>query len=46
MWDASTVASLDAIVTTHERKGRRVEIIGQNAAPSATRRLTGELPSH
>jgi SulP family sulfate permease len=47
VWDASTVASLDAIVTKYERKGKAVEIIGQNDA-SAERhaRLTGQLPSH
>ncbi len=47
IWDASTVASLDAITTKYERKGKTVEIVGLNAA-SAERhgRLTGELPSH
>jgi sulfate permease, SulP family len=47
IWDASTVASLDAITTKYERKGKAVEIVGLNAA-SAERhgRLTGELPSH
>jgi SulP family sulfate permease len=47
IWDASTVASLDAITTKYERKGKTVEITGLNDA-SAERhgRLTGELPSH
>jgi SulP family sulfate permease len=47
IWDASTVASLDAIATKYERKGKTVEIIGQNKA-SAERhaQLTGQLPSH
>ena len=47
IWDASTVASLDAITTKYERKGKTVEIIGLNA-PSAERhgRLTGDLTSH
>jgi sulfate permease, SulP family len=47
VWDASTVASLDAITTKYERKGKAVEIIGLNVA-SAERheRLTGRLPSH
>jgi len=47
IWDASTVASLDAITTKYERKGKRVEIIGLNLA-SAERheRLTGRLSSH
>ncbi len=46
IWDASTVASLDAITTKYERKGKTVEIIGLNDA-SAERhgRLTGQLPS-
>ncbi len=47
VWDASTVASLDAITTKYERKGKTVEIVGLNPA-SAERheRLTGSLPSH
>ncbi len=47
VWDASTVASLDAITTKYERRGTRVEIVGLNAA-SAERheRLSGSLPSH
>ena len=44
IWDASTVASLDAITTKYERKGKTVEIVGLNDA-SAERhgRLTGHL---
>ena len=44
VWDASTVASLDAIATKYARKGKSVEIVGLNEA-SAERhgRLTGEL---
>lgn len=47
VWDASTVAALDSIVTKYERKGKIVEIIGLNVA-SAERheRLTGQLGSH
>jgi SulP family sulfate permease len=47
IWDASTVAALDAITTKYGRKGKNVEITGLNQA-SAERheRLTGELPSH
>ncbi|HSU01002.1 MAG TPA: SulP family inorganic anion transporter [Nocardioides sp.] len=47
VWDASTVASLDAITTKYERKGKAVEIVGLNAS-SAERheRLSGSLPSH
>ncbi len=45
IWDASTVASLDAITTKYARKGKSVQIIGLNDA-SAERhgRLTGQLP--
>ncbi|WP_051204487.1 MULTISPECIES: SulP family inorganic anion transporter [Nocardioides] len=44
IWDASTVASLDAITTKYDRKGKSVEITGLNVA-SAERhgRLTGSL---
>ena len=47
VWDASTVASLDAITTKYARKGTSVEIVGLNAT-SAERheRLSGSLPSH
>lgn len=47
IWDASTVASLDAITTKYQRKGKRVEIVGLNEA-SAERhgRLTGQLSAH
>jgi len=47
IWDASTVASLDAITTKYERKGKTVEIIGLNDA-SAERheRLSGQLSTH
>jgi SulP family sulfate permease len=47
IWDASTVAALDAITTKYERKGKTVQITGLNQA-SAERhgRLSGELPSH
>ncbi|KAA1380797.1 SulP family inorganic anion transporter [Aeromicrobium fastidiosum] len=47
VWDASTVASLDAITTKYERKGKTVQIVGLDDA-SAERhgRLTGELSGH
>ncbi|MDF1705999.1 MAG: SulP family inorganic anion transporter [Aeromicrobium sp.] len=47
VWDASTVASLDAITTKYERKGKTVTITGLDDA-SAERhgRLSGRLPSH
>jgi SulP family sulfate permease len=47
VWDASTVAALDAITTKYHRKGKTVEITGLDPS-SAERheRLTGSLPSH
>ena len=44
IWDASTVATLDAITTKYARYGKTVEIVGLNAA-SAERheRLAGRL---
>jgi SulP family sulfate permease len=47
VWDASTVAALDAITTKYDRKGKVVEIVGLNDS-SAERhgRLTGRLASH
>ncbi len=47
VWDASTVAALDAITTKYARKGKTVEIVGLNEA-SAERhgRLTGQLDTH
>lgn len=47
IWDASTVASLDAIATKYRSKGKTVEIIGLNRS-SAERyqRLTGAVRSH
>ncbi|GAA1905140.1 SulP family inorganic anion transporter [Nocardioides lentus] len=47
VWDASTVASLDAITTKYARRGTHVDITGLNPA-SAERheRLTGRLAGH
>jgi SulP family sulfate permease len=47
IWDASTVASLDAITTKYARTGKTVEIVGLDAA-SAERheRLSGGLAGH
>ncbi len=44
IWDASTVAALDAITTKYERKGKNVQIVGLNIA-SAERHslLAGHL---
>ncbi len=45
VWDASTVASLDAITTKYHRKGKRVEVRGLNEASASIHgRLTGNLP--
>ncbi|WP_063055193.1 SulP family inorganic anion transporter [Nocardia salmonicida] len=42
IWDASTVAALDAITTKYANKGKQVEIIGLNAASEARHvRLSG-----
>src|SRR5690606_3717120 len=44
VWDASTVAALDAIVTKYASRGKRVEFIGMNDYTEAFHtRLTGEL---
>ncbi|MET7874704.1 SulP family inorganic anion transporter [Streptomyces cyaneofuscatus] len=47
IWDASSVAALDAIETKYGRRGKTVEIIGLND-PSADLhgKLSGELTSH
>ncbi|MCK9823637.1 SulP family inorganic anion transporter [Nocardioides cavernae] len=47
IWDASTVAALDAITTKYERRGTTVEIVGLNPS-SAERheRLSGSVPTH
>nr|WP_240641187.1 STAS domain-containing protein [Nocardioides ferulae] len=47
VWDASTVAALDAIANKYAHKGKSVEIHGLNDASAAMHgRLTGQLPSH
>jgi len=47
VWDASTVAALDAIETKYARKGKHVEIIGLNEASNRMHeRLTGQLSTH
>jgi len=44
VWDASTVAALDAIVTKYEQYDRRVELIGMNEITQLYHgRLTGSL---
>ncbi|WP_369293432.1 SulP family inorganic anion transporter [Nocardioides sp.] len=47
VWDASTVAALDAIATKYDRKGKNVEIHGLNEASASMHgRLSGQLPAH
>ncbi|OUE22010.1 C4-dicarboxylic acid transporter DauA [Clavibacter michiganensis] len=44
VWDASTVAALDAITTKYERHGKRAEITGMNDSSAAMHgRLAGNL---
>jgi len=44
VWDASSVAALDAIVTKYARHGARVEIVGMNDATTSFHgRLSGNL---
>ncbi len=47
MWDASSVAALDAVEAKYAQRGKTVEIIGLNE-PSAELhgRLTGGLTAH
>ncbi|MGV0582975.1 SulP family inorganic anion transporter [Mycobacteroides chelonae] len=44
IWDASTVAALDAITTKYNARGKHVEIVGLNQDSAARHdRLTGQL---
>ncbi|HEY4278663.1 MAG TPA: SulP family inorganic anion transporter [Conexibacter sp.] len=44
VWDASTVAALDRVVTKYAHHGKRVELVGMNDASSAFHRnLAGQL---
>ena len=44
LWDASTVAVLDAVTEKYRRHGREVELIGLNSASIQMReRLAGKL---
>lgn len=46
IWDASTVASLDAITTKYERKGKSVTIVGLNpSSADRHKRLSKQLSS-
>lgn len=47
IWDASTVAALDAITTKYEARGKSVEIVGLNQHSATMHgRLTGELAAN
>ncbi len=47
VWDASTVAALDAITTKYAHKGKSVRIEGLNEASARMHgRLTGQLSAH
>ena len=46
IWDASTVAAIDAIVTKYETYGKEVELVGMNEATTALHgRLSGGMGS-
>jgi SulP family sulfate permease len=46
VWDASTVAALDAVVYKYERHGKTVDVLGLNSYSAAMLdRLDGRLPS-
>ncbi|MFN2540317.1 MAG: SulP family inorganic anion transporter [Mycobacteriales bacterium] len=47
VWDASSVAALDAVTHKYSRYGKTVQILGLNQASDAMHgRLTGQLSSH
>ena len=47
IWDASTVAALDAVTTKYRRHGSQVEVRGLNEASAAMyERLSGVLSAH
>jgi SulP family sulfate permease len=44
VWDASTVATLDAVVTKYEKRGKSVQVIGLNEKSAEFHdRLSGKL---
>jgi SulP family sulfate permease len=46
IWDASSVAAMDAITTKYDRRGKRVRIVGLNPASARMHdRLAGQLGS-
>jgi SulP family sulfate permease len=47
VWDASSVAALDAITTKYERRGKSVRIVGLNEQSATMHdRLAGQLSTH
>ncbi|GGX73206.1 sodium-independent anion transporter [Streptomyces minutiscleroticus] len=47
VWDASSVAALDAVEAKYAQRGKRVEIVGLNEQSAALHgRLSGELAAH
>lgn len=47
IWDASSVAALDAVETKYAQRGKAVEIVGLDQPSAALHgRLTGELTGH
>ncbi len=47
IWDASTVAALDAIATKYGHKGKTVQIVGLNVVSADCHgRLTGQMSAH
>ncbi|MFF7214724.1 SulP family inorganic anion transporter [Streptomyces sp. NPDC008238] len=47
IWDASSVAALDAVETKYAQRGKKVEIVGLDRPSAALHgRLTGELAGH
>jgi SulP family sulfate permease len=47
IWDASTVAALDAVTTKYRHHGTQVEVLGLNEASAAMyERLSGRLAAH
>ncbi|WP_344179712.1 sodium-independent anion transporter, partial [Streptomyces albidochromogenes] len=47
IWDASSVAALDAIETKYAQRGKAVDIIGLNDSSADLHgKLSGELRSH
>ncbi len=47
VWDASSVAALDAVVARYAQRGKTVDLVGLNRSSAELHgRLTGELAGH